>query len=248
MHSIDLNCDMGEGCGHDEELLEFISSANIACGFHAGDATTMRKTVEAAIRRNVAVGAHPSYPDRENFGRTSMDMTPAEVFDIVVYQVGAMKAICEAAGGSLRHVKPHGALYNQATRKSELAAAIAGAVKSVDGRLILFGLSGSKLIGEGKRAGLETASEVFADRTYQPDGSLTPRTDPNALITEVNDSLDQVRRFVTDGSAVAANGETIRVEADTICLHGDGEHAVEFARAIHEGLKRSRIAIAPISR
>jgi len=248
MHSIDLNCDMGEGCGHDEELLEFVSSANIACGFHAGGATTMRRTAEAAIKHGVAIGAHPSYPDRENFGRTNIDMPPAEVFDIVAYQVGAMRTICETAGGKLRHVKPHGALYNQAARDNDLAGAIAEAVRAIDPQLILYGLSGSQLISEGRRAGLKTASEVFADRTYQPDGSLTPRSQPNALITDAEASVGQVLRFVTEGSAIAAGGKSVIVEADTICLHGDGEHAVEFARAIRTGLQQRGIAIAPISR
>lgn len=248
MRSIDLNCDMGEGCGHDEELLDLVTSANIACGFHAGDATTMRKTVEAAFKRGVAIGAHPSYPDRQNFGRTNMELRPEEVFDIVAHQIGAMKAICEAAGATLRHVKPHGALYNQAARNSELAAAIAKAVKAMDANLILFGLSGSKLILEGKRAGLKTASEVFGDRTYRPDGSLTPRTEANALITDVDDSLAQVLRFVTERSAIASNGEIIPVEADTVCLHGDGAHAVELARAIYYGLKAHGVTTAPVSR
>lgn len=248
MRSIDLNCDMGEGCGHDEELLDLVTSANIACGFHAGDATTMRKTVEAAFKRGVVIGAHPSYPDRQNFGRTNMELRLEEVFDIVAYQIGAMKAICEAAGATLRHVKPHGALYNQAARNSELAAAIAKAVKAMDANLILFGLSGSKLILEGKRAGLKTASEVFGDRTYRPDGSLTPRTEANALITDVDDSLAQVLRFVTERSAIASNGEIIPVEADTVCLHGDGAHAVELARAIYYGLKAHGVTTAPVSR
>jgi len=248
MRSIDLNCEMGEGCGHDEELRDLVTSANIACGFHAGDATTMRRTVEAALERGVAIGAHPSYPDRENFGRTSMDMTPREVFDIVAYQIGAIKAMCDAAGGTLNHVKPHGALYNQAARNRELAAAIAAAVKAIDPSMVLFGLSGSSLISEGRRAGLKTASEVFGDRTYQPDGSLTPRTQPNALITDTNETVEQVLRFVSDGTAVAVNGETITVDADTICLHGDGEHAVEFARAIYNSLKENGVTVAPVSR
>jgi UPF0271 protein len=177
-----------------------------------------------------------------------MDMPAKAVFDIVTYQVGAMKAICETAGGKLRHVKPHGALYNQAARDQAFAKAIVEAVKAVDANLILFGLSGSELIAAGERAGLKTASEVFADRTYQMDGSLTPRSQPNALIGNTDHALAQVLRFVADGSAAATNGETIQVDADTICLHGDGEHAVEFARVIFDGLKSRGIMISPVAK
>src|SRR5436309_8557886 len=156
MRTIDLNCDMGEGCGNDGRLLELVSSANIACGFHAGDASTMRKTVEAAIKNHVAVGAHPSFPDRENFGRTNMDLSPDEVSDIVTYQVGAMRAICEAAGGVLNHVKPHGALYNQAVHDPRLARAVTEAVARIDENLVFYGSPGSSLLAEGERAGVAT--------------------------------------------------------------------------------------------
>src|SRR5688500_3461846 len=192
MLTVDLNCDLGEGCENDAELMRYISSANVACGFHAGDEATMRKTVELAIENNVAVGAHPGYRDKENFGRQPMPISGREVFDIVVEQIELLNEICVSLGTSLHHVKPHGALYNQAARDQELAAAIAEAVIRADKNLILYGLSGSYLISEAASAGLRTASEVFADRTYQSDGSLTPRTEPNALIADAKDSVQQV--------------------------------------------------------
>ena len=246
MRSIDLNCDMGEGCGHDDELLEYVTSANIACGFHAGDATTMRRTVEAALERGVAIGAHPSYPDRENFGRSNMNLPPEEVFDIVAYQIGAMKAICEAVGGTLHHVKPHGALYNQAAKSRELSRAIAQAVRSVGPDLILYGGSKSTLVEEAVNSGLRAASEVFADRTYQPDGSLTPRNLPNALITDARSAIEQALQMIEKGTVTALNGEEISITADTVCLHGDGEHAVEFAIAIREGFAKRGINARPV--
>src|SRR4051794_15257632 len=180
MPTIDLNCDMGEGfgpwpMGNDAQLMKYISSANVACGFHAGDPSTMRRTVEMAVENNVAVGAHPGYPDLQGFGRRNMSLSADEVHDIVLYQVAALMGICEASGTSLHHVKPHGALYNQAARSEHLSRAIAKAVKSLNGDLVLFGLSGSSMIGESQKLGLRTASEVFADRTYLSDGSLTPR-------------------------------------------------------------------------
>src|SRR5688572_24711438 len=179
--SIDLNCDMGESfgawkMGRDAELMDYVSSVNIACGFHAGDPTVIRKTVETGIKKGVAIGAHPSFPDLQGFGRRAMALSPQEVFDTVLYQTSAVKGICEALGVKLNHVKPHGALYNQAAKDKSLAEAIAEAVKSIDKNLIFYGLSGSFLISEAEKIGLKTASEVFADRSYQTDGSLTPRT------------------------------------------------------------------------
>ena len=246
MPTIDLNCDLGEGCGNDEQLLDFVTSANIACGFHAGDATTMRETVEAAIRKNVAIGAHPGFPDRENFGRTSMNLTPQEIFDIVIYQVGAMKAICEAAGGRLHHVKPHGALYNQAAKNKDMSRAIAEAIRAIDSSLILYGGSQSELINEAENVGLNAASEVFADRTYQPDGSLTPRTMPNALITNSQDSINQALQMVETGAVTSLSGDNVPIRAETICLHGDGEHAVEFAVAIRKAFAEHGIEVRPV--
>ena len=181
---IDLNCDVGEGYGNDAELMGLVTSANIACGYHAGDVETMRSTVATALDKGVDVGAHPGYPDREGFGRRAMNISMAEVFDIVTDQIITLRDITLSAGGRLSHVKPHGSLYNQAAKDRDLAQTIAQAVRSVDRDLILFGLWGSALIDAGVEAGLRTAAEVFADRTYVNDGSLTPRSDPRALILD----------------------------------------------------------------
>lgn len=243
MFSVDLNCDMGEGCGNDAALMDHISSVNIACGFHAGDGTTMRQTVETAIEKSVAIGAHPGYPDRENFGRIAMQMSPNQVFDIVIEQIAALNEIIMAAGGRLSHVKAHGALYNQAARDAELAAAIAEAVLHFDQKLVLFCLSGSLMILEAEKLGLTTASEVFADRTYQPDGSLTPRSQPNAVIHETMTAVSQALQMVNQGNVATISGRTIPIRADTICLHGDGENALEFAKAINQALKAKGVEI-----
>lgn len=248
MQSIDLNCDMGESfgawqMGSDSALMEHVSSVNVACGFHAGDATVIKKTIETALKKNVAVGAHPSFPDLQGFGRRQMSLSASEVFDIVLYQVAAVKGICEALGGRLHHVKPHGALYNQAARDKELAAAIVRAVRAIDEKLILYGLAGSFLISEAEKSGLTAASEAFADRTYRPDGSLTPRTEPQALITEPEKAVRQVRQMIETQTVTARTGETLPIRADTVCLHGDGAHALEFAREISRHLDANRIQI-----
>ncbi len=247
--SIDLNCDMGESfgpwrMGNDAELMRYVSSANIACGFHAGDAGTMRETVELALGSGVEIGAHPGFPDLQGFGRRSMSLSPQEVFDVVLYQVSALKGICEASGGRLHHVKPHGALYNQAARDPETASAVAAAIKSLDPRLILYGLSGSSLISEAKKAGLKTASEVFADRRYENDGSLTPRSGTNAVITETSEAAAQALGLVLEAAVTAVDGSRVAVDAETICIHGDGENAVSFARAVRDELGARAIAIA----
>lgn len=236
MLTVDLNCDMGEGCGNDAELMKYVTSANIACGRHAGDEATMRRTVDLAIANSVRIGAHPGYPDRDNFGRTPMSLPLDEVRQIVIDQIEALKSVCECAGAKLHHVKPHGALYNQAAKDRELAAVIAGAIAAVDRDLVLYGLSGSHLISEAEFVGLSTASEVFADRAYQADGSLTPRTEPNSLITNADVAVAQVLRMVREQSVLAASGEIVPIRAETVCIHGDGEHAVEFARAINQAL------------
>jgi UPF0271 protein len=248
MFSIDLNCDMGESfgawkMGRDAELMDFVSSVNVACGFHAGDASVIRKTVETAIAKGVAVGAHPSFPDLQGFGRREMKMSAREVFDIVLYQVAAVKGICAAFGGKLHHVKPHGALYNQAAKDEKLARAIAEATKAIDENLVLYGLSNSFLIDEAKKINLKTASEVFADRTYQSDGSLTARTEPNALITNAEQAAAQVLQMISQGSVTGTNGETIFIRAETVCIHGDGAHALEFARTIKRKLTAEKILI-----
>ena len=248
MRSIDLNCDMGESfgaweMGNDAALMDYVSSVNIACGFHAGDASVMRKTVETAIEKNLKIGAHPSFPDLQGFGRREIKMSEREIFDIVLYQVSALKGICEALGARLNHVKPHGALYNKAATDPKIAGAIAEAVKAIDDNLIFYGLSGSFLISEAEEIGLKTASEVFADRTYQTDGSLTTRNQPNALITENEKAVGQVLQMIQTQTVTTVNGAKISIKAETVCIHGDGEHALEFARTIREKLIENNIKI-----
>ena len=243
MLSVDLNCDMGEGYPNDAALMDYVSSVNIACGFHAGDDATMRTTVKAAIEKGVAIGAHPSYPDRENFGRTAMSLAPDEIREIVTEQIQILQAVCDADGGKLSHVKPHGALYNHSAKDPAIAAAIAQAVRDHDPKLILFGLSGSVSIGEAQTIGLQTASEAFADRTYRSDGSLTPRSEANALIIDTVVAAEQAFRMISNGCVIAAGGELVAIEADTICIHGDGEHALDFAAAIHKKLTENGIRI-----
>jgi len=232
--------------GNDTELMNYVSSINIACGFHAGDATTMRKTVETAIEKGIAIGAHPSYPDLQGFGRRAMSLSPEEVFNIMLYQVSALRGICEAFGGKLHHVKPHGALYNQAAKDKELAAAVADAIRKLDEKLILYGLSGSLLISEAENIGLRTASEVFADRTYQADGNLTPRTESNALIAETGTAAVHVLQMVNEGKVNTVAGVTIPIKADTICIHGDGNNSLEFARTIHQNLIENGVLIRSV--
>lgn len=243
MLSVDLNCDMGEGAGNDEQLMPFITSANIACGYHAGDADTMAQTIRLCKQHGVAVGAHPSFPDREHFGRQERQCTPEEVYSWVQEQVQSLQRIATQHAVPLVHVKPHGALYNQAAREQRLATAIAQAVKDLDPRLVLVGLSGSFLVSEAATLGLATASEVFADRTYQEDGSLTPRSQPGALIDEETASVQQVLRMVTEGKVRTLPGKDVPLQAQTICLHGDGPHATSFAKAIHAALTRAGISI-----
>jgi 5-oxoprolinase (ATP-hydrolysing) subunit A len=250
--SIDLNCDMGESfgawrMGNDAALMDVVSSINVACGFHAGDATTMRETVQVAINKGVAIGAHPSFPDLQGFGRREMSLSSGEIFDIVLYQVAALKGICEAFGAKLHHVKPHGALYNMAAKDKKVAEAVAEAVKRLDEKLILFGLSGSFLILEAEKIGLKTASEVFADRTYTAEGFLTPRNLPDALINATKKSIMQVLQMIREQSVTATNGQKINIRAETICIHGDGAHALEFAQAISSHLKTENILIKSVS-
>ena len=251
MLSVDLNCDMGESfgawtMGNDAALMDFVSSVNVACGFHAGDATVIRQTVEMAIAKGVAVGAHPSFADLQGFGRREIKMSAAEIFDIVIYQIAAVKGICEALGGRLHHVKPHGALYNQAAKDANLAEAIAKAVKAIDKNLILYGLAGSCLISEAEQIGLKTASEVFADRTYQSDGSLTPRSQPNALIEDTKTAATQVWQMISAQTVTATDGETVQLRAETVCIHGDGAHALDFAKTINARLKANGVKIESV--
>lgn len=246
--SVDLNCDMGESfgawtMGDDAALMDFVSSVNIACGFHAGDATQIRKTVEAAIEKGVAIGAHPSFPDLQGFGRREMKMSPAEIFDIVLYQVAAVKGICEASGAKLHHVKPHGALYNCAALDKKIAAAIAQAVKAIDANLIFYGLSNSFLISEAEKIGLRTASEVFADRTYRADGTLTPRSFANALIETTKKAAAQTLQMIESQTVTATSGETISIKAETVCIHGDSANALRFARTLNQTLAENDVKI-----
>ncbi len=250
MYKVDLNCDLGESfgaykIGMDEEILRFVTSANIACGFHAGDPSVMKNTVKLALNNNVKIGAHPGLPDLAGFGRRNMNISPQEAHDIVIYQIGALSGFVKAEGAKMQHVKPHGALYNMAAKNSLLATAIAEAVYKVDPELILFGLAGSELVTAGERIGLQTANEVFADRTYDSGGTLTPRTEPDALIHDKNQAVGQVVRMVKEGKVTTRQGAEISVKADTICIHGDGSEALTFAQQIKETLEKSRIEITP---
>jgi 5-oxoprolinase (ATP-hydrolysing) subunit A len=251
--SLDLNCDMGESygswsTGNDAVLLDYVTSANIACGFHAGDPATMHKTVQLAIEKGVAVGAHPSLPDLQGFGRRAMNISPDEAYDLIVYQVGALAGFARALGGKLSHVKPHGALYNMAVTDKKLAQAIAEGVKDIDPTLVLFGLAFSELVRAGEDAGLTVANEVFADRTYQANGSLTPRTQPNAMIRDVDASIEHVRRMVEDGKVRSLQGTEVPVRADTLCIHGDEPTALDFVLKIRKALTDSGIRLASVGR
>lgn len=232
--------------GRDAELMDYVSSINIACGFHAGDPTVIAETIKTALKKGVSVGAHPSYPDLQGFGRREMALSPEEVFDVVLYQIAAVKGICEAYGIKLHHVKPHGALYNRAAKDPALAKAIVKAVKTLDKNLVFYGLAGSHLISEAEKIGLKTASEVFADRTYQPDGTLTPRTEPGALIENAERAVAQVLEMVKDQTVTAVGGEKISIKADTVCIHGDTPQAPEFARTIRERLIKNGIEVSAI--
>ena len=232
-----INCDMGEGAGTDEVIMPFINAANIACGYHAGDTTTMWQTVQLAIQYKVAVGAHISFFDKENFGRSEIQLSNDEVYELVSQQLIILNEITTALDAKINHVKPHGALYNMSAKDGILATVIAKAVKDFDGNLILVGLSGSHSISEAKKVGLKTASEVFADRTYQDDGTLTPRSLTNALIDTEEKVIKQVLQMIKEGSVTTVTGKTIPIIAETICIHGDGKHAVEFAKVIYEAIK-----------
>ncbi|HDR2711035.1 5-oxoprolinase subunit PxpA [Enterobacter asburiae] len=244
MVKIDLNADLGEGSRADAELMTLVTSVNIACGFHAGDAQTMLESVRNAIKNGVAIGAHPSFPDRENFGRTAMDLPPETVYAQVLYQIGALEAMVRAQKGVMRHVKPHGMLYNQAAKDADLADAIARAVWDCSPQLILVGLAGSELIRAGQRLGLTTRQEVFADRGYQPDGSLVPRAQAGALITDEGKALAQTLEMVRAGRVIAVDGTPANVQADTVCLHGDGEHALQFARRLRAAFSEEGILVS----
>lgn len=246
---LDLNADLGESfgpwrMGQDEALLELVTSANIACGFHAGDPDVMAATVGLAAARGVAIGAHPSLPDRQGFGRRAMALSPAEVRNLVLYQIGALAGFARAAGTRLAHVKPHGALYNQAAAEPASASAIAHAVRAFDPSLILVGLAGSCLIEAGLAAGLRVAREGFADRRYEADGTLTPRHHPDSVILAPAESVAQVLGMVERGEVIARDGTVVPVAVDTICLHGDTREAVSFARRLRQELTARGIVLA----
>jgi UPF0271 protein len=241
---VDLNCDLGEGCTTDEAIMPFISSANIACGYHAGNEEIIKQTVLLAKKFNVAIGAHPSYPDKANFGRKEMDLPLQEIKDLVIEQIQIVKKIAAEAGLSLHHVKPHGALYNQAARNINIATIIAEAVKEVDASLVLFGLANSESGEAAEKVGLTFYNEVFADRTYTEQGQLTPRTEPNAMITTDEEAIRQVMQMLREETVTSINRKIIPIQADTICIHGDGEHALSFAEQINTLIKKSNIKIS----
>lgn len=248
MRIIDLNCDMGEAFGNyqmpnDEKLMDYITSANIACGFHAGDYGVMQRTVQLAISKGVAIGAHPGLPDLQGFGRRELKISPTEAYQLTLYQIGALQGFVKAANGRMNHVKPHGALYNMAARDAQLAQAIVQAVKDFDDSLILYALSGSEMISAAMQTGLRTAAEVFADRSYQDDGSLTPRNHQNAVLTNDTDVKEQLLMMVNEGKIRTVNQNKIQLITDTICLHGDGEHALSFAKMVSDTLKIEGIIV-----
>lgn len=245
---IDLNCDLGEAFGNysfggDNDIIPLITSANIACGFHAGDENVMNETIQLAKENNVGIGAHPGLPDLQGFGRRKMDIKPKEIYNLVVYQLGALNGFCKIHGARINHVKPHGALYNMGAKNKEIAQAIAQAVYDFDKSVVLVGLSNTLLISEAEALGLRTASEVFADRRYEDDGQLVSRQESDATITNTDEALQQVLKMVTENKVVSKNGKEIDLQADTICVHGDGAHALDFVTQIRKKLTKEGIDI-----
>jgi len=253
MISIDLNCDLGEGIGgdeggSDERMMSLISSANVACGFHASDPVTMRKTVELAARHGVAVGAHPSYPDAGNFGRSAVQRSPGEIAADVAYQVGALWAICRNVGVELHHVKPHGALYNRAADDRAVASAIAQAVQKIDAGLILVCLANSAMVAAAEQAGVPFVQEAFADRAYTAQGRLVPRTEPGAVLHDPALIAQRALKMVTGKSVVAIDGTDVAVNCKTLCVHGDTPGAVAIVQAIRRRLEEANLAIRAFGR
>lgn len=251
MYRIDLNSDLGESFGRytlglDDQIIPLVSSANVACGQHAGDPMVMRDTVRMAADAGIAIGAHPGYPDLQGFGRRDMHLSPDEAYSYMLYQIGALQAFCAAAGVPLRHVKPHGQLYNHAAIDPELAAALAQAVRDVDDRLVLVGLANSALVDEGRKIGLTTAEEFFTDRNYTDEGKLVNRNDPAALIRNEEEAIERVKNAIRDGAILSVNGKLIDLHADTICVHGDSPTALAFVRRTREALEEDGIAIKPV--
>ena len=251
MYKVDLNADLGESfgaytIGMDAEVLKYITSANVACGFHAGDPLVMMKTLGLAKQNGAAVGAHPGYPDLQGFGRRKMDCTPAELKAYTLYQLGALDAFCRAAGLRMQHVKPHGMMYNTIAVDEARAMAVAEAIAEFDSSLIFLALAGSKMITAAEKCGLKTASEVFADRAYMPDGTLTPRSMEGSVIKDKDEAIARTVRMIKEGVVTAISGEDIPIRAESVCVHGDNPKAVEFVRTIRERLEAEGIAIAPI--
>lgn len=250
--TVDLNADMGEGFGRyrldDSALMGLVTSASIACGFHAGDPVVMRETVRLALANGVAIGAHPGYPDLVGFGRRELSASADEVEALVVYQIGALMAVCKAAGVNLSYVKPHGALYNRAARDESIADAIARAVKSVDASLALLALAGSAMIAAADRAGIRAVSEVFVDRAYRSDGTLVPRTEDGAVLTDIDDIATRALRMVEQGVVRAIDGTDISVRAESMCTHGDGPNAVAIVRAVRTRLGQAGVRVASFTR
>ena len=248
MMKVDLNCDLGEAFGNysfggDKDIIPLITSANIACGFHAGDENVMNQTVNLAKENHVSIGAHPGFPDLKGFGRRKMDISPTEVYNLIVYQLGALEGFCKVHQTRINHVKPHGALYNMGAKNKAIAKAIAKAVYDFDSTIVLVGLSNSLLISEAQAIGLKTASEVFADRRYEDNGQLVSRKEPDAVVTDSDEALKQVLKMVTENKVISRNGKEIDLETDTICVHGDGKHALEFVEQIRKKLTKEGIDI-----
>lgn len=252
-YRVDLNSDIGESfgaytIGQDDQVLTYVTSANIACGFHAGDFNVMSRTVKKALENGVGLGAHPGLPDLHGFGRRLMQMDPHDVYNLVIYQLGALQAFASVHHASLNHVKPHGALYHMASKDEQIARAIAQAVYDFNRELILFGLAGGALVEGGRAIGLAVAEEVFADRTYQPDGTLTPRSAPNAMVRDVGEAVKQVVRMITEGKVKAVDGTDVAIQADTVCVHGDEPSALTFVQKLREALTHHGIAIKRVER
>lgn len=241
---VDLNADVAEGCGQDDKLMTIVSSANVCCGLHAGSYAEMLTTLQLAKKNNVRVGAHPSLDDRENFGRTEQVLDEEGYRALMRYQLGATKALCDLVGVPLEYVKPHGALYNQAAANEALADILVSEIKNFDSNLKVMGLSGGYLVKSAKNHGLEAISEVFADRNYEKDGSLVSRSKDNALITDTDEATNHVMQMITDGSVTSVCGEKVPVDAQSVCLHGDGEHAILFAQEIKKQLELKGIEIS----
>jgi 5-oxoprolinase (ATP-hydrolysing) subunit A len=248
MFAVDINSDLGESygaftVGNDKEVLKYISSANIACGYHAGDHNVMFETVSLAKEYGVQIGAHPGFPDLAGFGRREMNLSPREIYHLVIYQIGSLAAVCKVSEITLAHVKPHGALYNMAAKNPEIAKAIAGAVSDFNPGLVLYALAGSELVKAGEEKGLVVAEEVFADRTYQPDGTLTSRLKANALIHDTQVAIKRVVRMIKEGKVAAEDGTDLLIKADTICVHGDSPQALEFVTELRMALIQENISI-----